>query len=129
MNKRIFILAFSLFFLFLPLFGEEQKTGSDVQKTETNFIGKHIVSFDLITMGLSNLELGWGVGVNYEQEIFDFLAVKGEFDHWSMFPYNNYFDNVVGVGVTLEVLYYPFGNGLDKLYVGLGNGTEFIMYN
>jgi hypothetical protein len=28
----------------------------------------------------------------------------------------------------LYASYYPFGNGLDKLYIGVGNGCEFMNY-
>ena len=32
------------------------------------------------------------------------------------------------VNISLFVNYYPFGNGLDKLYIGLGNGCDFMNY-
>jgi hypothetical protein len=32
------------------------------------------------------------------------------------------------VNISLFVNYYPFGNGLDKLYIGLGNGCDFMHY-
>ncbi|MDR1149055.1 MAG: hypothetical protein LBK66_10530, partial [Spirochaetaceae bacterium] len=32
------------------------------------------------------------------------------------------------VGIALSVNYYPFGSGLDKLYVVLGSGCDFMNY-
>jgi hypothetical protein len=32
------------------------------------------------------------------------------------------------VNISLFVNYYPFGNGLDKLYIGLGGGCDFMNY-
>ena len=32
------------------------------------------------------------------------------------------------VSISLFANYYPFGNGLDKLYIGLGNGCDFMHY-
>jgi hypothetical protein len=32
------------------------------------------------------------------------------------------------VGIALSVNYYPFGSGLDKLYVVLGGGCDFMNY-
>jgi hypothetical protein len=32
------------------------------------------------------------------------------------------------VSISLFVNYYPFENGLDKLYIGIGNGCDFMNY-
>jgi hypothetical protein len=40
------------------------------------------------------------------------------------------FSDVTAVTVDVQLFfnYYPLSNGLDKLYMGLGSGCDFIMY-
>lgn len=76
-------------------------------------------------MGLS--KNGWGLGVSYERSLFRYFAAKGSFSHMTVYP-KDIDTTVTTVGIKLETLLYPFGSGLDKLYLGFGGGTDFLMY-
>ena len=102
----------------LSAFSQEMET-----KNETNEL-KYILSLDtgLTITALKNL--GFGIGVNYEHKLTDFLSIKPGFGHMACFSDIT----VLTVNLQLFFNYYPLSNGLDKLYVGLGCGTDFIMY-
>lgn len=91
------------------------------------FAGKRILSFDLGYLGTGLKNNGWGLGLSYEAELLRRLAVKGGFSHMSLWPSDSDM-TVTTVGIQLEALCYPFGRGLDWLYVGGACGTDFIMY-
>jgi hypothetical protein len=93
------------------------------RKTETNEL-KDIVSLDTGFTMLALRNLGFGIGVNYERKLTDFLSIKPGLGHMACFADIT----VVTVDVQLSLNYYPLSNGLDKLYVGLGGGCDFIMY-
>lgn len=89
--------------------------------------GRRIFSFDLGYLGTGLKNNGWGLGVSYEAALLSRLAVKGGFSHMTMMPKDSGM-TVTTVGIQLEALCYPFGRGLDWLYVGAGCGTDFLMY-
>jgi hypothetical protein len=70
---------------------------------------------------------GWGLGFSIEQEVFDYLSVKGTFSHMT---FTTAVDDVycTSVGLSLYANYYPFGRGLNLLYVGAGSGIDFLNY-
>lgn len=88
---------------------------------------RRILSFDLGYLGTGLKNNGWGLGVSYEAALLSRLAVKGGFSHMTMMPADTGM-TVTTVGIQLEALCYPFGRGLDWLYVGAGCGTDFLMY-
>lgn len=88
---------------------------------------EHTLSFDLGYLGTGLKNNGWGLGVSYEAALLSRLAVKGGFSHMTMMPKDSGM-TVTTVGIQLEALCYPFGRGLDWLYVGAGCGTDFLMY-
>jgi hypothetical protein len=91
--------------------------------TETNEL-KYLFSLDtgLTVTALRNL--GFGAGVNYEHKLTDFLSIKPGLGHMVCFADLT----VVTVDIQLFINYYPLSGGLDKLYIGLGSGCDFIMY-
>lgn len=93
-----------------------------------NFVGKRIFSLDLgyLQTGLENR--GWGLGVNYEIQMFKFLSLRPAFSHMSLWPKKTDFV-VTTVGVKADVLFYPFFKGLDGPYIGAGMGTDFVMFS
>ncbi|MDR1468477.1 MAG: hypothetical protein LBT00_04225 [Spirochaetaceae bacterium] len=108
------VLLFALFFL-SPSLSHAQ--------TEIN----HLLSLDLAYPIIGLLNKGWGIGIGYEEKIRAFLSVKGTFGHMTFLTgvEDMY---CTSVNISLFVNYYPFGEGLNKLYIGLGNGTDFMHY-
>lgn len=93
-----------------------------------SFVGKKILSLDLgyLQTGVENR--GWGLGVNYEIQMFKFLSLRPAFSHMSLWPKETDFV-VTTVGVKADVLFYPFFKGLDGPYIGAGMGTDFVMFS
>jgi hypothetical protein len=92
-------------------------------ENETNEL-KYILSLDTGLTMIALKNLGIGIGVNYEHKLTDFLSIKPGFGHMACF-----LDTIVlTVDIQLFLYYYPLSNGLDKLYVGLGNACDFVMY-
>ncbi|MDR3283964.1 MAG: hypothetical protein LBS97_02160 [Treponema sp.] len=87
----------------------------------------HLFSLDLgySLTGLTNS--GWGIGINYEQKLLDYLSVKGGIGHMTFLTGQ---DDVycASVNISLFLNYYPLGSGLDTVYVGLGGGVDFMNY-
>jgi hypothetical protein len=117
MTKKITIILL-ITFLRSPCFAEAD--------TDTNTIDR-LLSLDInfLTTGLQNQ--GWGLGVKYERSIFDHFSVKGGFGHMT-FQTGIEDVNCASVNISLFVNYYPFGKGLDKLYIGTGSGGDFMNY-
>jgi len=85
---------------------------------------KYIISLDTGLMITAVKNIGYGIGINYEHKLRDYLSVKSGFGHMACFS------EVTVVTVNLQVFfyYYPLSNGLDKFYIGIGNGCDFLMY-
>jgi hypothetical protein len=92
-------------------------------KTEIHELN-YILSLDTGLTMTALRNYGFGIGVNYEHKLTNFLSIKPGFGHMTCFSDVT----VVTVGIQLFFNYYPLSNGLDKLYVGLGSGCDFIMY-
>ena len=85
---------------------------------------KYLISLDTNLTITALRNYGYGIGVNYEHILTNFLSIKPGFGHMTCFS------GMIVVTVNLQVFlyYYPLSDGLDKLYIGLGNGADFIMY-
>jgi hypothetical protein len=90
------------------------------ETTELNYLLSLDTGFTMIALK----NLGFGIGVNYEHKLTNFLSIKPGLGHMVCFLDTT----VVTVDIQLFLNYYPLSNGLDKLYIGLGNGCDFIMY-
>lgn len=88
----------------------------------------HLFSMDLgytLTGWRNN---GWGIGFNYEQKIWRYFSMRGtlatqtikigESDTWCN-----------GYETDLNFFCYPFGKGLEWLYLGCGAGTDMLFYS
>ncbi len=133
MLKKIVLFAAIFLFIECFVFSEnivENENSEDSAKSElyeNSFFGNSIFSFDLgyLREGLKNN--GWGLGLSYERNIFNYFAMKGSFSHMT-FSSKSIDSRITTVGIKLEALAYLFGSGLDKLYIGFGGGTDFLMY-
>ncbi|MDR2491496.1 MAG: hypothetical protein LBD20_08870 [Spirochaetaceae bacterium] len=70
---------------------------------------------------------GGGIGANYEHTLFRYFSIKGGLGHMT---FKTSLDDVycTSVDVSLFLNVYPFGEGLSKLYFGIGNGADFMNY-
>jgi hypothetical protein len=70
---------------------------------------------------------GWGIGLSYEKKAVDWLSFTGIFGHMTFLTGVK---NVYCTSVSLSLFcnYYPLSNGLDKLYVSIGGGCDFMNY-
>lgn len=115
MKKFSFIIAFFFVVISFPIFSQTQNT-KQIFSLDTGYLAK----------GIKNN--GWGIGFTYEREIFRGFAVKGGLSHMTMWMKNPKMV-LTSVGITGEILYYPFLRGLDWLYFGGQCKTGFFMYN
>lgn len=102
----------------------ESASSSQSQK----FASKSLFSLDFGYLGMGLKNNGWGLGLSYEQSFFNYFAAKGSFSHMTLYPDQVDFA-VTTVGIKLEALFYPFGSGLEKFYLGFGSGSDFLMYD
>ena len=93
-------------------------------KSETDDL-KSILSLDTDISITALNNFGWGLGLNYERKLNDFLSIKPGFGHMACFS------DIIVTTVNIKFLshYYPLSGGLDKLYIGTGVGGDFIMYD
>jgi hypothetical protein len=116
-KKAFYIILFFGNILFI--FAENTESENEADEI------RYIFSLDTgITMtALQNY--GFGIGINYEYKLTDFLSIKPGFGHMVCFS------DIIVVTVDLQLFLncYPLSNGLDKLYIGLGSGCDFFMYN
>jgi len=128
MKKFIFIIVSILLFYSLPCYAQND---IGIGKSDVG----SIVSLDLSYSFTSLNSHGWGIGVNYETSLkdktplsmLDYFALKGNFGHMT---FSTEIENVycTSVHLSLFINYYPLGNSLDKLYIGIGNGCDFMNY-
>jgi hypothetical protein len=112
--KRSILFVIPAFFLFsLPC------------RAQTNI--DSLFSLDLSYALTGVLSQGGGIGLNYERKLFDYLALKGNFGHMT---FSTGIKNVYCTSVHLSLFanYYPLGGGLDKSYIGIGTGCDFMNY-
>ena len=115
MKKKYFATLLLFFAFSFPIFSQTQNT-KQIFSLDTGYLAK----------GLKNN--GWGIGFTYEREIFRGFAVKGGLSHMTMWMKNPKMV-LTSVGITGDILYYPFLRGLDWLYFGGQCKTGFFMYN
>jgi hypothetical protein len=93
---------------------------SDIETEELKYIFSLDTNFTMTALK----NYGFGIGINYEHKLTDFLSIKPGFGHMVCFA------DMITVTVNLQLFlhYYPLSNGLDRLYIGIGNGADFTMY-
>ena len=109
-----------------PTLMNQNKKPRKNTKTDS-FIGGDIFSLDFGYLGTGIKNNGWGAGLRWEVELFRYFSIKPGFSHMTMFPSKLDY-HIITVGIEIEMLFYPFGRGLDWLYLGIGQGCDFIMY-
>jgi hypothetical protein len=109
-------MAFMMPMFFLLSFPCHAQTGHD-----------NLLSLDVSYALTGLLNQGWGIGLSYEKKAFDWLSFTGIFGHMTFLTDRK---NVycTSVNISLFANYYPLSNGLDKLYVSVGNGCDFMNY-
>lgn len=110
------IIFYGILFLTNILFGFSE----EIETTKLKYIFS--LDTDLTITALKNF--GYGIGINYEYKLTDFLSIKPGFGHMVCFLNTT----VVTVDLQLFLNCYPLSGGLDKLYIGLGSGCDFLMY-
>ena len=70
---------------------------------------------------------GWGIGLTYERKLLDHFSGEGNLGHMTFLTD---IENVYSTSVSLSLFanYYPLSRNLDKLYIGAGNGCDFMHY-
>ncbi len=124
MKRFVTVLLFTLVF-HSALSCQEEKEAAFRPET---FFGTHIFSFDLGYMRTGLLNNGWGLGVTYEQQVFNWFSVRGSFSHMTLWP-KNYDITITTEGISMDMFFYPFNRGLEWLYMGCGMATEFFQYS
>ena len=73
------------------------------------------------------LNHGGGIGLNYEKKLVDFMSVTGVFGHMTFLTgLKNVY--CASVNLSLFASYYPLSGGLDRLYLSMGGGCDFMNY-
>jgi len=87
----------------------------------------NLFSLDISYALTGLLNQGWGIGLSYEKKAVDWLSFTGTFGHMTFLTG---IKDVYCTSVSLSLFsnYYPLSNGLDKLYVSIGNGCDFMNY-
>jgi hypothetical protein len=87
----------------------------------------NLFSIDLSYALTGFLNQGWGIGLGYEKKAVDFLSFTGGFGHMTFLTG---IKDVYCTSVSLSLFsnYYPLSSGLDKLYVSVGGGCDFMNY-
>lgn len=115
--KRIAIFI-GVLFIFLSIFSSKNIFASDK-------ISNFSLDFNYTLVGLRNN--GWGLGLGYEYLIYPHFAILGVFGHSTFLTDLNDF-YCTTVNLSLGFNYYIQNRGLEGIYVGLSNGTDFLMY-
>jgi len=112
--KRKILFIIPIFFLF--------STPCQAQVERDN-----LFSLDISYALTGFLNQGWGIGFSYEKKAVDWLSFTGGFGHMTFLTGVK---NLYCTSVSLSLFgnYYPFSNGLDKLYISIGNGSDFMNY-
>ena len=128
-RKKLFTCLILIFLFCGSLFAQErdEKVKRHKDTRFDTFVGSTILTLDLGYLGTGLKNNGWGAGLKYEAEIFRYFSIRPGFSHMTLFPKDRDY-HIITVGISLELLYYPFGRGLDWLYLGVGQNCDFIMY-
>jgi hypothetical protein len=96
-------------------------------ETNTDDNTTHQLSVDINYLIAGMLNQGGGLGVKYETKVYsNYFSLKGSLGHM-LFKTGIKDVYCASVNMSLFINYYPFG-GLDKLYLGIGNGCDFMNY-
>ena len=87
----------------------------------------NLFSIDISYVLTGLLNHGGGIGLSYKKKLVDWLSFTGVFGHMTFLTG---LKNVYCTSVSLSLFsnYYPLSNGLDKLYVSVGGGCDFMNY-
>jgi hypothetical protein len=118
MRARIIFLLLQCIILVTPLTAEELEDATPI---------KHLFSLDLGYSLTGFKNSGWGIGVNYEHKLLNFLSLKGGIGHMT-FKTDIADLYCTSVNVSFYVHYYPLATGLDKSYIGVGGCGDFMNY-
>lgn len=88
----------------------------------------HLFSFDFgyTLTGLNNN--GWGIGLNYEQKIWRYFSLKASFGTTTSL-FSDLDTWCTSLQEDLTFFCYPFGKGLEWLYVGCGFGADQLFFH
>jgi hypothetical protein len=87
----------------------------------------NLFSLDISYVLTGLLNHGWGIGLSYEKKAVDWLSFTGVFGHMTFLTgLKNVY--CTSVSISLFSNWYPLSNGLDKLYVSVGGGCDFMNY-
>jgi len=87
----------------------------------------NLFSLDISYALTGVLNQGWGIGFSFEKKAVDWLSFTGVFGHMTFLTgIKDLY--CTSVSISLFCNYYPLSNGLDKLYVSIGNGCDFMNY-
>lgn len=88
----------------------------------------HIFALDLGYDFLNFTNTGFAIGANFEQKFFSYASLKTGLNiKRDRIPDSNL--TISSIGLNLTGLVYPFGKGLEWLYLGCGIGTDFQTYS
>ena len=87
----------------------------------------NLFSLDLSYALTGLLNQGGGIGLSFEKKLVEWLSFTGIFGHMTFLTS---IENVYCTSVSLSLFsnYYPLSNGLDKLYISVGGGCDFMNY-
>jgi hypothetical protein len=87
----------------------------------------NLFSLDLSYSLTGLLNQGWGIGAGFEKKINTYFSAKGTLGHMTFLTgIKDVY--CTSVGISLFANYYPLGKKLDKLYIGIGGGSDFMNY-
>ena len=87
----------------------------------------NIFSVDLSYTVIGLINHGGGIGLGFEKKAVDWLSFTGVFGHMTFLT--SLADvYCTSVSISLFSNYYPLSSGLDKLYVSIGGGCDFMNY-
>ncbi|GHU03063.1 hypothetical protein FACS1894147_06340 [Spirochaetia bacterium] len=87
----------------------------------------NLLSLDLTYSAIGLLNHGGGIGFSCEKKINSYLSAAGAFGHMTFLTgMSDVY--CTSVHISLFGNYYPFGDGLDKLYISTGGGADFMNY-
>ena len=115
MNVRTYIFCISVFLCALCFLDAE------------TFAGKRMLTFDLSYLSTGLKHNGYGLGANYEIQVFNFLSVRPGLSHMVLFPKDTD-ATCITVGVKVGAFFYPFFKGLEGPYLGGEAATDFCMF-
>jgi hypothetical protein len=113
-------LFLSILFCVNILFSFAENIESENKTNELKYIFSLDTSYTVIALQYS----GFGLGINYEHKLTDFLSMR--LGYGQMVCSSNV--TIVTIDQQLFLNYYPLNDGLDKLYISLGHGGNLFIY-